>query len=91
MSRSIRTFSACAISAKGFRVLTLKMALRNVFRQKRRSIFTALSIIGGFTLAVIFIGIALGELTTLNWNIIWPLILIVLGLSFLFRGFFRSK
>lgn len=32
------------------------MAFRNVFRQKRRSIFTGLSIVGGFTLSAIFIG-----------------------------------
>lgn len=46
---------------------------------------------GTLILAVIFIGLGLGELTTLSWNIIWPLILIVLGLSFLFRGLFRPK
>jgi putative ABC transport system permease protein len=37
-------------------MLLLKMAFRNIFRQKRRSLFTGLSIAGGFTLAVIFIG-----------------------------------
>jgi len=37
-------------------MLVLKMAFRNVFRQKRRTIFTGLSIIGGFALSVIFIG-----------------------------------
>jgi len=37
-------------------MLLLKMAFRNIFRQKRRSFFTSLSMIGGFTLAAIFIG-----------------------------------
>jgi putative ABC transport system permease protein len=37
-------------------MLVLKMAFRNIFRQKRRTLFTGLSIVGGFTLAVIFIG-----------------------------------
>ncbi len=42
-------------------MLTLRMAFRNIFRQKRRTIFTGLSIVGGFTLAVIFIGWADGS------------------------------
>jgi putative ABC transport system permease protein len=37
------------------------MAFRNVFRQKRRSLFTGLSIVGGYALAVIFIGWADGS------------------------------
>ncbi len=42
-------------------MVVLKMAFRNILRQKRRTVFTALSIIGGFTLAVIFIGWADGS------------------------------
>jgi putative ABC transport system permease protein len=42
-------------------MIVLKMAFRNIFRQRRRTIFTGLSIIGGFTLAVIFIGWADGS------------------------------
>lgn len=37
-------------------MITLKMAFRNIFRQRRRTLFTGLSIAGGFALAVIFIG-----------------------------------
>lgn len=37
------------------------MAFRNILRQKRRTLFTGLSIVGGFTLAVIFIGWADGS------------------------------
>jgi len=42
-------------------MLTLRMAFRNILRQKRRTVFTGLSIVGGFTLAVIFIGWADGS------------------------------
>lgn len=37
-------------------MMTLRMAFRNIFRQKRRTLFTGASIGGGFALAVIFIG-----------------------------------
>lgn len=37
-------------------MLILKMAFRNIFRQKRRTILTGLSMMMGFVLAVIFIG-----------------------------------
>jgi putative ABC transport system permease protein len=37
-------------------VITWRMAFRNIFRQKRRTLFTGLSVVGGFALAVIFIG-----------------------------------
>jgi len=39
---------------------------------------------GTLILAVIFIGIGLGDLW--SWDLIWPLILIVLGLSIILRG-----
>lgn len=42
-------------------MLILKMAFRNIFRQRRRTILTGLSMLGGFTLAVIFIGWADGS------------------------------
>jgi putative ABC transport system permease protein len=42
-------------------MVVLKMAFRNIFRQKRRSLFTGLSILGAFALAVIFIGWADGS------------------------------
>jgi len=37
-------------------LLSLKIAFRNVFRQKRRTILTALTMFGGFTLSAISIG-----------------------------------
>jgi putative ABC transport system permease protein len=42
-------------------MVVLKMAFRNILRQKRRTLFTSLSVIGGLTLAVIFIGWADGS------------------------------
>ncbi|MDH4271114.1 MAG: ABC transporter permease, partial [Candidatus Aminicenantes bacterium] len=42
-------------------MLTLKMAFRNIFRQKRRTVFTGLSVVAGFALAAIFIGWADGS------------------------------
>ena len=41
-------------------MLMLKIAFRNIFRQKRRSILTALSMFGGFVLATFFIGFSDG-------------------------------
>jgi putative ABC transport system permease protein len=40
--------------------MMLKIAFRNIFRQKRRSILTALSMFGGFVLAAFFIGFSDG-------------------------------
>lgn len=41
--------------------------------------------VGGLVfLAVLLIGIALGDL--INWNLLWPMLLILLGLSIIFRG-----
>jgi ABC-type lipoprotein release transport system permease subunit len=37
-------------------MLMLKIAFRNIFRQKRRTILTALSMFGGFVMAAFFIG-----------------------------------
>jgi putative ABC transport system permease protein len=37
-------------------MLTLRMAFRNILRQRRRSLFTGLSVAGGFALAAVFIG-----------------------------------
>ena len=37
-------------------MMMLKIAFRNIFRQKRRTVLTALSMFGGFVLAAFFIG-----------------------------------
>ena len=44
-------------------------------------------IAGNIFLAVLLIGIGLGNI--FDWNIVWPVILIALGLSVLLRGLFR--
>lgn len=44
---------------------------------------------GSLIFAVILIGLGLGNLT--NWGIVWPLIIIVVGLSILLRGFFPRR
>jgi len=46
-------------------------------------------ITGSLILAVILIGIGLGNLW--NWDVVWPLILIILGLSILTRGLMRRR
>ena len=42
---------------------------------------------GSLIFALILVGIALGDIV--SWNILWPTILIIIGLSILLRGFFR--
>ena len=44
---------------------------------------------GSLIFAVILIGLGLGNLT--NWGVVWPLIIIVVGLSILLRGFFPRR
>ena len=47
------------------------------------------SVMGTVILAIVFIGIGLGDL--ISWNILWPVVLIALGLIIVVRGLFRSK
>ncbi len=44
-------------------------------------------IVGTLILGMVFLGIGLKD--TFGWNIIWPIVLIVLGAAFLFGGIFR--
>jgi len=44
---------------------------------------------GSIFLGVVLIGIGLGEI--FGWDIVWPLILIALGVSVLLRGFTRRR
>ncbi|MFZ5918429.1 MAG: LiaF transmembrane domain-containing protein [Chloroflexota bacterium] len=55
--------------------------VRFVMPQFRRSI------LGTAIFGIVLLGIGLGNLV--NWGILWAIILIVLGLSLLFRGFFN--
>jgi hypothetical protein len=47
------------------------------------------SVVGTVILAILFIGIGLGDL--ISWSILWPLVLIAMGLIIVARGLFRSK
>jgi len=46
------------------------------------------SVTGSLIFALILFGIALGDIV--SWDILWPTILIIIGLSILLRGFFRK-
>jgi len=44
-------------------------------------------VVGTLILGMVFLGIGLGD--TFGWNLIWPIVLIVLGAAFLFGSIFR--
>jgi hypothetical protein len=46
-------------------------------------------VMGSLIFAIILIGVGLGDL--ISWNLIWPAILIVLGISVLMRGVMRNR
>jgi hypothetical protein len=46
-------------------------------------------VLGSIIIALVLIGIGLGDL--IDWGIIWAVILIILGITILTRGFRRSK
>ncbi len=62
-------------------ILLLEAGVRSTVPTYRRAVT------GTIILGIIFIGIGLGNLTA--WNLIWPLLLIVLGAIVLIRGFGR--
>jgi hypothetical protein len=64
-------------------IILIEVAIRLLVPEYRRPI------IGSLFLAVILIGIGLGNL--FNWNITGALILIALGLMIIFRGIFRER
>ena len=59
-------------------ILLIEVLIRLTVPEYRRPVM------GTIILAVVFIGLALG-----NWNLIWPLILIAVGASILLRGIFK--
>jgi len=61
-------------------ILLIEVAIRLTVPDYRRPVM------GTFILAIVFFGVGLG-----NWNVIWPLILIVIGLSILLRGAFHNQ
>lgn len=44
-------------------------------------------VVGTLILALVFLGIGLGD--TVGWGVIWPIVLIALGVSFILGGFRR--
>lgn len=64
-------------------IILLEVAVRLAVPAYRRPVT------GSVILAIIFIGVGLGNLT--NWDILWPLILIVIGAGILIGGFFRNR
>jgi hypothetical protein len=61
-------------------ILLIEILIRLAVPDYRRPVM------GTFILAVFFFGLGLG-----SWNLIWPLILIVLGASILLRGVFNKR
>jgi hypothetical protein len=61
-------------------ILLIEVLIRLTIPDYRRPI------LGTFILAVVFFGIGLG-----NWELIWPLVLIVVGATILLRGVFRRE
>ncbi len=59
-------------------IILLEVAVRLLVPAYRRAVT------GSLILGLVFIGIGLGDL--LSWNVIWPLILIILGAFILVRG-----
>lgn len=47
------------------------------------------SVVGSVIWAIILIGLGLGG--WVNWDLVWPLIIIVLGLSIIFRGVLKKS
>lgn len=62
-------------------LVLLEILARLIFPEYRRSVT------GSLIFAFILIGIGLGDI--FGWNLIWPLILIALGLGIVLRGFMR--
>jgi len=64
-------------------VLLIEVLIRLAVPTYRRPVM------GTLILAVVFIGVGFGDI--FNWSLVLPLILIVVGLSIIFRGFGRTK
>ncbi len=64
-------------------ILLIEVLIRIIIPTYRRPIM------GTLIIAIVFIGVGLGN--AFNWSLIFPLILIVVGLSIIFKGMGRSK
>jgi hypothetical protein len=75
------TWSLIFLGAGG--IILLVALARLVLPEYRRPIT------GEIILAIVFLGLGLGNLT--NWAIVWPLIIIVIGVSILLRSMFPRR
>jgi hypothetical protein len=66
-------------------ILVAKVIIRLIVPEMRRAIGASL-IIG-----IVLLAVGISDLTSWNWNYIWPIILIAIGLGILLRGTFRSR
>ena len=66
-------------------ILILKVIIRRLVPEYRRAIGASLII--GFVL----LAVGISDLSRWNWNYIWPIILIAIGLFILLRGAFRRR
>jgi hypothetical protein len=64
-------------------IILLEVAIRLLIPAYRRPV------LGTFIFGIILIGIGLGDL--INWNILWPMIIIGVGLSILLRAFRKQE
>jgi len=64
-------------------IILLEVAIRLLVPAYRRPV------LGTFIFGIILIGIGLGDL--INWNILWPLIIIGIGLSVLVKAFRKQE
>ena len=64
-------------------IVLLEVVVRLLIPEYRRPVT------GTLIFAVILIGLGLGNLT--NCGVVWPFILIVIGLSILLRGFYTRR
>ena len=64
-------------------IILLEVAIRLLIPAYRRPVM------GTFIFGIILIGIGLGDL--INWNILWPMIIIGIGLSILVKAFRKQE
>ncbi len=80
----IKTIHAWSLVLIGAGIIVILAALvRLAIPEHRRPVF------GSIILGILLIGIGLGE--SFSWTIIWPLILIALGISILARGLLKRS
>lgn len=66
-------------------IILLSVIARIVMPEHRRNVA------GGLIPGLIFLGIGLSWLNSWNWNYIWPIILIAIGLAIVLGGIFRKR